>query len=188
MALSDFDQTEDGKALKRTRDNLELNSFGDLSECKPNKDKMDGFLVGLVVGEGSFHITIGKAPNNKKKWYVGSNFGIKLHKSDGEILEYLHNSIELGNIRYNGKYVEWRISDLSECVKFSNTFDKMIRGTAFIHTEKYNSYVKWKECLLMILENKGETKEGLIEIAEKRDEINRDSRGRTKDEVIDEVI
>ena len=63
------------------------------------------FITGFTDAEGSFTITAEPFPDNRSnlKWSVQAVFTINLHKKDIGILEYIKDTLGVGNINYRSE-------------------------------------------------------------------------------------
>lgn len=159
-------------------------SFDELEEHDFDSDKMVGFVLGLIVGEGSFSINICRKGSSIS---VKPKFGIRMHKENSYMLKYICSSVDVGfySERNNEEFCSFRISAFGQCVRFAEWIDNVREGTVFNETAKMESFEIWKDCLSDIKEGNDKTYHGIVEIARKREGINRDNRCKGVDEVKD---
>lgn len=150
----------------------------DIESTKINESKMKGFFLGIMVGEGSFVIT-----TKPEKMGARAKYSIKMHKENAELLQHFYKATDLGNVTYTDRWVDYRVSRVEECVELAQWIENSASGTIFKRTAKYDSFKQWCQCLSFITDGKHASKQGLIELAELREGINRDSRGRSAEEI-----
>jgi hypothetical protein len=146
---------------------------------------MRGFFMGLIVGEGSFSIPITAKSDCNHGVQAKPKFCINMHKENEHVLKYLRDSTELGRLSKTERFTEWTINDLDSCIELSRWIDSEFGGTIFDETAKAHSFQKWVKCLDILNSASGQSAETIKQIAEIRDDMNMDSRGRTKDEIVE---
>lgn len=175
-----------GTTYERKKPDRDVN-YEEVEKIDVNEEKMKGFFLGLIVGEGSFSILLQFEDERRLGVAVRGKFDLRLHEENQYLLKYLHESTELGYISYVSPFVNYRITSLDECLELERWIENNLEKSIFKQTAKYESFVKWGECLSMIEERKHLTKDGLLEIAKLRDNMNRDQRGRNYEEIKERV-
>lgn len=143
------------------------------------------FILGFIAGEGSFSYK--SVERGRFNFYIQPEFTLKV--KEREILELILDEIGIGyNYTDDNEMTTWRTSSRDEklqLIEFIDTHaDEMFKST-----QKYQSYVKWKE----LVERKPElikSKEGVKEMAELAYSINpygTRSNARTLEEVYEIV-
>lgn len=129
----------------------------------------EGWITGLVDGEGSFCIEVQRYGKMKYGICLRPNFAIGLHYKDKKTIEALLNYFGIGNIvkRSIDGHFSYQVSSVKDCLKIAEFFDKNK-----LLTTKNKDYLLWKDCLNRI--NNGEHRDlsGLIKILEIREHIN----------------
>lgn len=108
----------------------------------------DSFLdwfVGLSDGEGCFYMAE-KRNLNSQKVRFSFYFKIALHIDDRKVLEYIHKTLNLGNVSINSKGDEFKfvVSKTEELIKIIAIFDKHT-----LNTSKYLNYMDWRKAFLL---------------------------------------
>lgn len=152
----------------------------DIQSSNISHDKMKGLFVGLVIGEGCFTISI-----KPERLRAVPKFTITQHEENLELLEYMQETIGLGEIQKKPPkdHYEYRMTTHEDCKEMAEWFEENAGGTIFDRTAKYKSFKLWCECLSIIIDGVSGDKEAIIKLAELRDGMNRDSRGRTSEEI-----
>jgi len=152
----------------------------DIENKSLSDEKMKGLFIGLVIGEGSFSITI-----RPRKLYASAKFSITQHEENIDLLNYIQEETGLGQVTQKNKdiHYHYRILDAEECKNMAIWFEENAGDTIFDKTAKYESFKLWCECLSMIIDGVSNDKEAIIKLAELRDDMNRDSRGRSSEEI-----
>ncbi|KAG0122492.1 homing endonuclease [Tuber indicum] len=118
------------------------------------------YITGLVDGEGSFGIYLTKYNKSKAGYSIQPNFQITLHKNDYALLETIKLYFYVGSIYKDGeslyKYSVRSLKDLEIILKH---FDKYP-----LHTQKRADYELFKQVVLMLLNKRHFTEEGLLKI------------------------
>jgi NADH-ubiquinone oxidoreductase chain 4L len=129
------------------------------------------FISGFSDGESSFVVTILKNPRYKTGWYVQSRFQIKLHENDRALLLLIQKFFgNIGDIsKKNDKCtVEFRVSDITSLNYIIIPHFEKYK----LITKKYKDFIIFKQIVLLMLEKKHTTLEGLKEILEYRASLN----------------
>lgn len=162
----------------------------DINTDGMSKEKERGFFLGLVSGEASFSVRIS---SNNSGVYTNCVFALQMHECDAAIIKHFYESMKMGNIRHRkdkrgnrGNHVNWKVSNTEQCRVIADWVEKHSENSFFRHTDKYRAFCKWEKCLTLIEEGEHLTDEGVAKIAGLRDQMNHDSRGRTKEEVVEE--
>lgn len=175
MSLEDFNSN--------TEKNIDSINLDD-SDKTPSAE----FFLGFIAGEGSFSIGISQG---QSRISVSPIFTIKLEQVDATILKYLSDSVNIGYLTEGhdrGRdYILWRVSSLDECLLLARKIDEISEDSIFKATSKYESFKVWKNCLDLMNKDAHLTAEGIKKIARLRDDMNDDRRGRTADEVIEDL-
>ena len=132
------------------------------------------YVSGFIDGEGSFSISIGKHKTLKRGFEVRPEFEIELRKDDQEILERLLITIGTGRIydcsydRYgwypHAKYKITSIWDMKEYL-----FPFLDKNP--LQAKKAQSYILFKEIVLMVCEKKHLCDEGFNKIVKLREKL-----------------
>lgn len=140
---------------------------------------LDGYLLGLIAGEGCFHINIfnqrGSKWATKRKNKIGfeirPEFRLSLVSQDMESLNFIKNRLGFGDI-YSLKSSRSRTSQIyvtgvKRCEKIIDKIDKYgLMG------RKRKDYLLWKEIIGFIKNKDHLNKEGILKIAKLRDTMN----------------
>jgi len=144
-----------------------------------------GYICGLVDGEGCFNITISKNSRGPAVgFFVCPQFMIHLTEKDKRILDFVQNTLNSGFVRFNTSNYDravknlrakdsfkLRIAKINDCLKLAEFLD----GKLIV---KQKDLTLWKEILNLIKEGKHLTKEGILEIAKIRDNMNNPNKSR----------
>lgn len=157
-------------------------------------EKAYQFFIGLVAGEGSFCISLRKRDNFYTGFGVRSKFEIHLRNHDNEVLKWVRDYLNLGNITFDseqkgnrGKTSRIRISSVKGCKELADfIYEK--DNSFFKKTEKWNSFVKWKKCLNLINMGLHRTKKGMFKLACLREQINDDKRLKNDKKYVKNVL
>lgn len=141
------------------------------------------FILGLIAGEGSFCISIRKTGNNKSGYGIKLKFGLNMRTLDESLVKGVKN--ELGNIGFitykdgrtenRGNTIQYRVSSKSECSKFVDYIERNM-SQEFKSSEKYSSYLKFKEALNYIKKKDQSSPESILHLAKIRENMNDDTR------------
>ena len=101
-------------------------------------------ISGFVVGEGCFYVESGRDPKYKLGYRVRAGFCIELREDDREILEFIQETLQCGNI-YDldfGRYQSYSEKGWKPHVKYrvSNQVDLITKVIPFF--EKYPLFGK----------------------------------------------
>jgi len=126
------------------------------------------FITGFADAEGCFSISIIPDARLKLKWGVSPAFIIKLHIKDFKILEKIKNTLEVGNIRKNGKdSVEYRVYSIKELQVIIDHFNKYP-----LITNKLSDYLIFKKCFELIKNGEHLNEKGLLKIINLKSSLN----------------
>lgn len=124
------------------------------------------FITGFADAEGCFSISIIPDARLKLKWGVSPAFIIKLHIKDFKILEKIKNTLEVGNIRKNGKdSVEYRVYSIKE-------LQVIIDHKYPLITNKLSDYLIFKKCFELIKNGEHLNEKGLLKIINLKSSLN----------------
>ncbi len=138
-----------------------------------------GYLLGLIAGEGCFHINIFNQRNNqwetKRKNKIGfeirPEFRLSLVSEDIESLNFVKKKLGFGDIyALKGNKSETSqiyVTGLRRCQEIVNFVDEH-----YLIGKKKKDYLLWKEIINLIKNKKHLSKEGILEIARIRDKMN----------------
>lgn len=129
------------------------------------------FISGFSDAEGSFVVIILKNPRYNVGWSVQARFQIKLHENDRALLLLIQKFFyNIGDIsKKNDRCtVEFRVSDITS---LNDIIIPHFEKHKLI-TNKYKDFIIFKQIVLLMLENKHTTLEGLKEILEYRASLN----------------
>jgi len=115
---------------------------------------------------------------------VSPNFSLALNTSDAIIVEKMAKETGIGRWVVSGKTTRWTAGSVEDCTEISEYIQKYISDSMFQHTQKYQSYLLWSECLEMIRHKEHFNKEGMRVILKKREEINGPSRCKSAEEIM----
>jgi len=126
-----------------------------------NNNKLNSyFLTGLVDAEGSFGIYLTKYNKLKAGYSIQPNFQITLHKNDYALLEMIKLYFNVGSIYKDGENLyKYSVRSLKDLEIIFKHFDKYP-----LHTQKRADYELFKQVVLMLLNKKHFTEEGLLKI------------------------
>ena len=132
------------------------------------------YVSGFIDGEGSFSVSIGKHKTLRRGFEVRPEFEIELRKDDQEILERLLITIGTGRIydcsydRYGWyPHSKYKITSIWDMKEFLFPFlDKYP-----LQAKKAESYVYFKEIVLMICEKKHLSDDGFNKIVKLRERL-----------------
>lgn len=154
-------------------------------------DKDEGFLLGLIVGEGCFSSYI-RDRDDRLTPAVRAVFVIGMHNENAPILKYLHDVLSIGNVNVRkpqnngGEVVEWRVSSFSECKSLRDWILEASEDTMFRYTKKWDSFMKWSEFMDMMESEYHKSPDGVRKMIEVKVSMNRGNAGKSKDELMEE--
>jgi len=118
------------------------------------------YITGLVDGEGSFGIYLTKYNKSKAGYSIQPNFQITLHKNDYALLETIKLYFYVGSIYKDGESLyKFSVRSLKDLEIILKHFDKYP-----LHTQKRADYELFKQVVLMLLNKRHFTEEGLLKI------------------------
>lgn len=138
------------------------------------------WIVGLVDGEGCFTIQFQNFPAMRLGFEARPMFLINLDSKDRPILELVRDFFGFGVVRTyergrdykrTGKACYYKVTNLKDCLEVMEFFRKFP-----LRSKKGKDFEMWCECLLMIIDGKHLNKEGLLQIAKIRENMNLDKK------------
>lgn len=149
-----------------------INKVRNYSTYSTKNSSLDpSFITGLLDAEGSFVVTILRNSRHTIGWSVQARIQIKMHEKDRALLELVQSFF--GGIGYiskpnNRSTVEYRVSTLNDLVKVIIPHFENYP----LLTKKFTDYVLFKQVVLLMLDKKHNTLEGLQEIVNCRASLN----------------
>lgn len=138
-----------------------------------------GYLIGLIAGEGCFHISIldQREKNWKVKQHTSLNFEIRpqfkmnLHKDDEDSLKFVQKCFGFGTIySLNNCHKQFYVSGLKRC-----KIIKELISTRTIIGKKSKDFLIWCQIISLMEEKQHLTKKGLSHIIKLRSQMNKTS-------------
>lgn len=149
-----------------------------------------GFILGLIAGEGSFSIKFAKSDQYRVGYIINPRFSLGMREEELIMLEQISDSVGLGRVKPKGRknQIYWSISSVGECINLCSFIESPENSSEiFMESSKYSSYMAWKNVLEMINNQRHITREGAIEIARAREDINYGSRSDNTGDIIDRI-
>lgn len=139
-------------------------------------EKLDArYIVGLVDGEGSFHINIRRWPKNKNGYSVSAEFSMDLLDEDVEILRSLQQTLECGTVipkrqrkdkwRLQARYHVTNLKDINEIIV------PFFKENPPQFPTKKTDFEVWCQILELMNAGKHLTNEGLEKVLELREQF-----------------
>ena len=145
---------------------------------KEIKEEFKWFVAGFTAGEGSFYSYPYKTKNRRQK-AVSIAFEIKLNIADSDILFKIKDMFDCGHIYFAEhttqkglvcKSVSYSIRDKQDLNnKIIPFFDKY----NMFNSKKQISYLKWKQCMKLVIDKKHLTEEGFELLKQLSKKINK---------------
>lgn len=172
---------------------------GDVEE---RTDFKDGFIAGLVVGEGSFHVGVSRQYDERSiPYYAYAEFKLNMGEYDSDVVEYLEDYFGVGNVNRVERDSEnevdvlrFKCSNINEVQNHIIPFFDEVFDRVPVNTDKYNSYMVWREIALSKKDGRSASVEYLafhtLMASYAKDKINQRSKGHshTKYEEVREEI
>jgi len=141
------------------------------------------FLLGLIAGEGSFSISIKKTSRNSSGYEIRLKFGLHMRTLDEKLVKAVKGEFgDVGNIQYRndwkrnrGDTIQYRVTSKDDCRKVVNYIENNLTEE-FRSSEKYSSYLKFKDGLNYIEREDQSSPESILRLAKIRDNMNDDTR------------
>ena len=136
----------------------------------------NGYIAGLVVGEGNFTIAISKVLSCRLGYHVRPIFQIELSRVDEPLLRSVQTFFGFGSINFpkprkrvklESPTVRYTVTAIRECGVLESFFSKNPLIGA-----KAQAFAQWSKCLSVIREGRHTATEGFREIISLRDSIN----------------
>ncbi|MFC6975107.1 LAGLIDADG family homing endonuclease [Halomicroarcula sp. GCM10025709] len=133
------------------------------------------YTLGLISGEGSFFITFVRDDRyNHNVWY-SPKMSVSMGEYSRELLKSQQALYGLGTVTDHPKGYAWTLSSRSDCHELRRLIDGHIRrheNTAFVQSQKYQSYQKWCEALEILQPDRSLSESEVIELADLREGMN----------------
>jgi len=149
-----------------------------------------GFFTGIIAGEGSFSIKISKQKSSKLGIRITPVFSITMSQDNTQMIQNLKESIGHGGLyeyrkskEGHSRMLKFSIESIEGCKDIISFIEQHSDTELFRGTERFESYIVWKECVNMIDNKEHTTKGGAKKIAELRRDINSSQRSRDAEEV-----
>ena len=136
------------------------------------------WIVGFVDGEGCFHIAINKNDSMALGYQVLPEFTVVQHEQDVKVLHALKAYFGCGVVRVNRKdktstRMAYRVRDIKHLLDIISPFFLEHQ----LKTQKHVEFRKFRKVLLMMDKGKHLSKEGLEEIRDITNQMNRKKNG-----------
>ena len=130
------------------------------------------YLSGYADGEGCFCVSFNRSSRHKFGWEIRPSFSVSQNGDRAEVLELFQRILGCGTLRPDRsdrtlKFETRSVSDLA--TKVIPQFERYP-----LLSSKRNDFEKFAKCLELIGENRHLTREGLAEIAEIAQTMNRE--------------
>ncbi len=150
---------------------------GDINK---RSDWADGFVSGLVCGEGNFTIAVVKAPSCRLGFHARPIFQVELGIVDMPLIHAVQRFFGFGSVSY--PQMRTRVRNESATIRYSVTAirDCELVADFFARSPlvgaKQQAFIIWCKCLGIIREGRHTTTDGFQEIIKLREGINQTKR------------
>ena len=136
----------------------------------------EGFMSGLVCGEGNFTIAIAKAKSCRLGYHVRPIFQIELGKVDEQLVAAIRDFFGFGSISFpaprkregnESPTVRYSVTAMADCVRLETFF-----AASQLVGVKQRAFNVWCKCLTIIREGRHTATDGFREIVHLRSTIN----------------
>ncbi|MDS0243395.1 MULTISPECIES: LAGLIDADG family homing endonuclease [unclassified Haloferax] len=151
-----------------------------------------GYTVGLIVGEGSFFVTI----RNDDRYQYNVDFGPKFSVTMGEfsraLLEGQQALYNIGTVNRHSKGYTWVLSSRGDCRRLVELLDGFLaeyEAPEFVLSPKFVAYQKWRAILDLLDSGKELAPDDIRKLARFREEINHISgSGQLSSDQVDAIL
>ena len=124
------------------------------------------WIVGFVDGEGYFHINVAKKNTLKSEYQILPEFVISQHERDIKLLYNIKSYFNCGVVRKNNRKVPcYRVRDLNQLATIILPFFEKHQ----LKTMKKVDFLKFRDVVRLMMEEKHLTQEGLDQILKIKD-------------------
>ncbi len=128
------------------------------------------WIVGFVDGEGCFHVAINRNEGMSTGYQVLPEFTVVQHERDVQVLYALKEHFGCGVVRKNnGDRVAYRVRDFGQLIEIIVPFFEK----HFLKTKKRVDFIRFRRILLKMQKRMHLTLEGIEEIREQKELMNR---------------
>lgn len=160
-------------------------------ESKYEKSEfLNGLVVGLIIGEGSFHIGVSRQEGRTVPFYAYAEFKMNLGEYDEDAVRFLEDYLGVGNVNRISRskdtekdlfrYKCSNIGEIQEVIVpfFDKAFEKVP-----VRTDKYESYKIWRKVATTKKDGRSASTEYLaahtLMAAYAKPKVNQTSKGRS---------
>ena len=146
-----------------------------------SKQFICGYVVGLVDGEGSFHIAFPKRDDLSSGISVMPEFHLSQHRDSRQVLELAQKLFGCGYIKENHP----KSSDMTLVYIVRSRYDLLTKVIPFfevnnLKTLKVNDFKLFAKIVRFIHQGKHQTKKGVVEIINLAYKMNKSGQRRTR--------
>lgn len=110
------------------------------------------FVLGLIAGEGSFHLTFTRDDRRRYDLAYGVRFQMGMGVFAEDTLTTARNMVGVGRVRETDSGYVWIISNRREAHRLRTIIDNHLahHDSPFVVTSKHRSYQHWTEALELL--------------------------------------